>query len=241
MRWIVVGLLLFSSTASAELFDDFEYATLEEGGWRILEQTGTIAEIRIVEDSYFSGSRSLYIEGKNQDHYWDVACDRNKFSAVQKDFPTEWILGEISLAFRAEVYWQGSSQYPYNHGESAGLAYLGLHDTNGCVDSGVQCIDACSSWCMIYSKEWAENGLEYFYDHEEVGADGRTWFIVNVPVPETADPNSLMLDIIVETQAWSQNWEYPYTHIKLWVDCIQMEISGVPTEATSWSTIKALY
>jgi len=242
MRWFtLVALLLLAVPLPAEIFDDFEYTTLEEGGWRILEQTGTIAEIRIAEDSYFSGSRSLYIEGMNQEHYWNVACDRNKFCAVQKDLPTEWVIGEVSLAFRAEVYWQGSSNYPFNHGESAGIAYFGLHDASGCVDHNVSCIDACNSWTMVYSKEWADNGLEYFYDHEEVGADGRTWFIAKAPVSIEADPNSLMLDLVVETQAWSQHWDYPYTHIKLWIDYITMEIVGVPTEHNSWSKIKALY
>ena len=238
MRIIVLLSLLFVTTSLAEVFDDFEYGTLLDGDWTIIAQTGTIAEIEISTEAYYSGTRSLYMESKNQEHFWEVACDRQKFCAIEKALPLE--TATITFAYRFWVYWQGNG-WNYDHGESSGYAKTGFEDGSGCTASSQSCIDACVNEGFLTTSEWAPEGLVHYYDSSGIGADGELWYFKEFEVPVDADYNSLLLNLILETNAWSHSSSYAYTHIKLWIDFITYETAGVGVGYGTWSAVKALY
>jgi hypothetical protein len=238
MRFTLLLVLFLATISSAEVFDDFEYENLQDGDWYIIAQTGTIAEIEISSEASFSGTRSLYLESMNQEHFWDEPCDRQKFCAIEKALPLE--TATITFAYRFWVYWQGNG-WNYNHGESSGYAKMGFEDSDGCTASGHSCIDACINESYLTTSEWAPDGLVHYYDSSAIGADGEMWYLKEFEVPVDADFNSLLLNIVLETNAWSHSSDFAYTHIKLWIDFITYETAGVGVGYGTWSAVKALY
>lgn len=238
MRLSLMLVLVFPLVANADVLDDFEYDYLEDGDWSIIEQTGIIAEIEIVSDAAYSGSHALYLESKNQDHFGTVPCERQKFCAIEKVLPVQ--TSSITIGYRFWVEWQGNSG-PYNHAFSSGYAAIGLADVSGCTDFEFECIEACANSALVETDEWTQDGLQFYYDYTDVGTDGEVWYFKVIEVPEDSDPESLLFDLVVNTNAWSEHSDYAFTHIKLWVDFLTYETEGVSAMEGSWSFLKMAY
>ncbi len=236
MRIAITLLLAWASMSAAEVFDGFEYIGIENGGWVVIERTGDIAGAGTTGTTYFEGQRSLILENKNLDHSQTEECDLRKYVSIRRNLPD--FTESVTFVYRHHITWDGLG-YPYNHGHSSGFVHVGISDENGCTGWDDLCIDACGNLEFIVTSEWVEDGLQWVYDGEVVGADGLTWYQLTVPVPPGADPTSLVLYFTVCTRNWAgdTNW---WTHIKLFIDNIELQI-GTAAESESWSRIKALY